>query len=327
MSYLPSKPGLLDRISTTVILVASLLLTPVLAAQEAQDAAKVREALATARDEGTPYHLRVDCTDKNGARNLEVFESGVAIWDDRAELRLDDDARVALLKILLRHEFSSLDVLYGGKKKAKEKATMAGAPMQIACRVTIEVAGVRKSSIQDNYGEQSPELFALATALLDHISPMVDEKSRTVDDLATGLQELAAGDLAPESFELRFVELPPKKGNRSTGAILHVARGVAKWRPYVPAQEFGTEETREVGGESFTELVRALHAAEPESLPVNLFSDNHLEIDVRILDQKKRLVARDFGRLSKDSLGEQQKRFDRLVEALETFRATVSEKK
>ncbi|HSR67744.1 MAG TPA: hypothetical protein VLU25_07370 [Acidobacteriota bacterium] len=276
------------------------------------------EVIGRVRQEAGPYYLRVDCTDERGARNLEVFPSGVAIWDQRVQLPLEDSERVELLGILLERGFAELKPLYGGKKESGE----GEGPLRISCQVELSVEERRKVSRQLADGEQSARLVPLAGVLLDRIAPLAQKRGVTADDLSDGLSKLSEGVLGLEALRLLFVDLP-EEGSQP-GQIMQVEKGKAWVRPYYPGRELGQESPLPLGDAQVSRLAKVLDRAMVSSMPVNLWAKGQIEVQVRILDHDKTLLARPFGRLTPQGLGELQQRFDRLVEDLRELRSRWS---
>ena len=268
-------------------------------------------ALEAARDAPAgPFRLRVDCADEEGFRSLEVFPSGVAIWNGRVQVQPAIAVRVALLETLIRRDFSSLEASYGGREGP---GSPQGA-LRIVCRVVVDIDGLHKSSVQLADGEQSPELGALAGELLDQVAPLA-AAGVIADDLGDGLAKVEAGTLAPETFALRFVQLPAPGGD-GTGSILRIEDGVLSRQPYAPGRAVGEAVTVDLEGSDLAALVAAIRKADPETLPVNLWSEGYLEIEVRVLQHRRTTMARPFSRLEGRQGSEPQQRFDRLVAAL-----------
>ena len=276
-----------------------------------QEAPGLVRALETARDApGGPFHLLVDCSDEEGFRGLEVFPRGVAVWNGRSQVEFPTAVRVALLETLIRRNFPSLEASYGGR----EEPGSPKAALRIICRVVLDIDGRHKSSLQFADGKQSPELGALAGELLDLAAPLA-ATGIVADDLSDGLAKVAAGTLAPETFGLRFVQLP-EPGSDGTGSILRVEDSVISRQPYAPGRSVGEAVKVDLEGGDFTALVSAIQKAGPETLPVNLWSEAYLEIGVSVLQHRRSIMARPFSRLSGQEGGEPQQRFDRLVAAL-----------
>ncbi|HVS62153.1 MAG TPA: hypothetical protein VMT85_01490 [Thermoanaerobaculia bacterium] len=258
------------------------------------------------------YRLRVDCDGERGVRRLEVFRSGAAIWELHTHVMLPVQTRVDLLHRLDEGGFVALEPRYGGKPEATKEPARA---LRIVCRIELELDGVRASSIQFADGEQSKALRSLANALLDAVAPLAASGTR-VDGLEQGLELLSRGDLLPEGFELRFVELPRPGTTTVPGTILRVEHRTATTRVYLPGVELGEPVSTELSDDAFRSLIGELVAANLQSLPVNLWAEDQLDLEVRVLGHQRSIQARPFSRLGSDTLGEAQRRFDRLVEAI-----------
>lgn len=323
-------------------LLTVLLLSPATAAAAgaAGDAAEppspevVTGALEQARAGETPFHLLVHCTDEKGNRSLEVFPGGVAIWTASTQVNLTAPERRALLDTLVEKGFATFEPSYGGKAvpesadrdvmSADEPAPQADSPdegsperaaLRVRCRVVFESGGVSKTSIQQAQGEQSPQLLGLAAALLDRVEPLATERGIGADDLQDGLAKVASGELAPETFSLRFVLLPPA-GSDAVGTIVRVERGVLTRRPYAPGRTLGDEESEDLDTERLGAVVKALRKAQVPAMPANLYAPHPIELEVKVLDHDRSVLARPFRGLSPEEKGATQKRFDTLVKAL-----------
>jgi hypothetical protein len=255
-------------------------------------------------DEPPPFHLIVHRTDENGQRSFELFPSGVAVWNRRAQITLPPAVRASLLEILRKKKFADLAPSYGGKGKPG----LEGAALRITCRVALELDGLEKTSVQQADGEQSAELAALADALLDRVEPLA-VNGMTADDLEDGLRKLAGGDLAPEVFRLRFLWLP----DDGDGEILLMRDGLESRKAYAPGRHIGEETTSKLTSDRLTAVIKALLAADVASLPVNLWSDELVEIEVAVFGYRTTVIGRDFSRLASDEESDAGKRFARLV--------------
>jgi hypothetical protein len=269
---------------------------------DTDDLAAALEAASAA--ESPRYHLIVHRTDEDGQRSFEVFPGGVAIWNHRAQITLPSAVRASLLGILLKGGFADMAPSYGGKRTPE----LREAALRVSCRVALELDGVEKRSVQQADGEQSAELAALADALLDLVEPLA-AKGVTADDLDDGLRKLAGGELAPEVFRLRFVWLPED----GDGEILSMRNGLESRKAYSPGRRIGDESVSELTSDRLTGTVEALLGADVASLPVNLWSAEHVELEVAVFGHRTSVIGRDFSRLASDEQSEAQKRFRRLI--------------
>jgi len=132
---------------------------------------------------------------------------------------------------------------------------------------------------------------------------------RGTHDLDDGLRKLAGGDLAAEVFRLRFVWLPED----GDGEILSMGDGLESRKAYSPGRRIGDETVSELNSDRLTAVVKVLLEADVASLPVNLWSAEHVELEVAVFGHRTVVIGRDFSRLASDKESDAGKRFARLV--------------
>ena len=278
------------------------------------DSKTLQAALQRAsRQAGSPYSLQVHCTDQKGHRAFMLFPGGIAIWEDSTQVGLTDVERSELLAKLLRRGFAAMAPMYGSGDEADE----SDVAFRVSCMVSVQIDGLEKSSAQQADGPQSAELKGLAADLLDQVEPLV-ANGLTAADLQDGLEKLASGVLAPEAFRLRLVDLPAA-GGAVTGSILRVAAGGVSRQAYAPGRELGTQSWLPLAHCRIQDLAMAIRAANLPALPANLWSGSYIELEVRVLNHAKTIIARSFARLKAKSPGEDQQRFDRLLDHLQAL--------
>ncbi|MGB5337363.1 MAG: hypothetical protein WBN07_17220, partial [Woeseiaceae bacterium] len=168
-------------------------------------------ALTAARaDSGVPFHLRVNCTERDSRRSLEVIRGSVAVWGNHWQVRLAAKDRAALIDMLLDADFAHFAPRYGEKPKADKQE----APLKVSCRIHVAVQEAKKTSIQLLDGEPSEQLLGLARQLLDRIEPLAADGVMAAD-LEDGLAKLADGALAPEVLRLRLLSLHESENGRA----------------------------------------------------------------------------------------------------------------
>ncbi len=274
----------------------------------AAEPASLTAALEDARtNPEKPFELRVDCTDQDGRRSLQVIQGTVAVWGNERQLLLTDDDRGKLLDTLIDAGFAGFEARYGETRKAEKQE----APLRVSCRVRVVLDGLEKSSVQVMDGEQSDELLGLARDLLDLVEPLADA-GVTADSIEDGLGKLAAGALAPEVLELRMVRLPDA-GTDPGGWILRIAGGQVSHQPYTPGSVVGYTETRDLSAEEVRGIVAALRESEFSTLPINVRATGLIEIELGVLGRRKTVAGRPTFRAAST---EAEARFKRLVEIL-----------
>lgn len=277
------------------------------------------ERLTRALADGGAYSLRVDCTGDDGARSLEIFEDGIAIFNGRLELALSQVERDEIARILATGGFATLGKEYGGKPKPER----AEAPARILCSIRVDIDGLSKQSRQFAGGEQSQRLLGLADDVLDSVEKLADARGTGAASLADGLEKVAAGELSPHALMLRVVHTPAD----GTGRIVEVADGQIRVQPYAPGERLGRVSVGRLNEPTLSELTGALRGARIAEMPNNLWFDSPLQLRASVLEHETALVARDFTRLGPDSLGEVQQRFDALVATIMALaqRSTAAE--
>ncbi len=301
-------PGaMVGRITVLAVTTVLVLAAPAIVAAGPPDG--IAGAIGEACRIGEPrFHLIVHRTDGAGERSLEVFPSGVGIWNRAVQITLSDEVRAALLGILHDRGFAAMAPSYGGQAKPGLKR----AALRVTCRVALELDGLERASAQLADGEQSAELAALADALLDLVEPLAGE-GVSAAGLSDGLRKLVDGRLAAETLRVRLVRLPEGGGE---GEILSIGAGVESRKAYAPGRRIGEERVATLRSERLAAIVKALLEADVASLPVNLWSAEHVEFEVGILNHRTSVIGRDFSRLSSEDHRTVRERFERLVGVL-----------
>jgi hypothetical protein len=264
-------------------------------------------------DPAIPFQLQVNCIDQKGIRSMQLFSGGATIWNRRTQIMLSARVRSELVETLISHRFSSLDDRYGGSERRKRTE----APAKMTCRIHAEIEGFKKSSVQQAGGEQSAQLAALATALLDQVEKHA-VSGVTPDSLQDALEKLDSGQLPPQVLQLRFVHLAEKGGN-TTGSIMQIRGGELSHQDYSPGNSVTSQVWNQLDPDHYPGLLAELQSTQLESLPGNLWSQNHVEIEIRVLGHKKVVIAKPFTRLKKGEQETAQQRFDALVRFLKNL--------
>ena len=277
-----------------------------------EDALKVVIERGT-RVPGTAFHLRVNCTDEKGIRGVELYSDGIAIWKNQTQIQVTASTRIELLEALRDKRFYNLADNYGGKQRPER--TKVG--FKIACEIWLEIGGIQKQSVQQADGEQSARLKSLAATLLDRLEPLV-KKGVSARDLEDGLFKLQKNELSAQSFRLRLIELPPNSSS-SNGFILRILDGFASRQDYSPGKKAGSQIQESISYCSLEQLTSAILAADMATMPVNLWSDTQIQLEVEVLGHKKSIQARAFSRLKGKAMSIEQQKFDRLMVTLRSF--------
>lgn len=266
--------------------------------------AALAEALAARPDR--ELRIATDCRSESGFVSAVIYGHGVAIWDRRAQTRLEQREIPRLLEAFRTHDFAGMRELYGG---AADPAPHTEVGLELICRVEVARGKLVKQVVQLSEGRQHAPLFALAEEILDAVAA---ERGRGVGaaSLAEGLAKLSAGELAPEVLELRFLEQAERPGEGGESRQWTLRGGQLADGSGEPSAE------RFLESEEIATLARELVAAEVESWPGNLFSDTYIDFSVAVLSHEKNVQARTFAGMDDSTHGEHQRRFERMLTQL-----------
>lgn len=306
------------------------------AATPASDASAedLRAALAEAVADpasAAPFHLLVECRPRDGGamRSLEVFDSGVAIWEGRRQFTLDRNRRAAILATFEEAGFAAFEPVYGGRSTPREEVSEdppGAAVVTVICRVSLVLGEAGKQSAQLEKGEQFEALRSLAEGLLE-ICEAPARLGVSAADLAEGLELLARGRLAPETFSLVLHRKPaagaPGQEAAGGGLLLRIHGTAVTTQPYDPVAGYGEPTVLTLSPAETRRLAGDLAAAAPDDLPANLWARDYTDLTLRVLDHRRSLQARQFAGMTPTSKGEAQSRFDRIVAALENLHTDV----
>ena len=279
------------------------------ATAEDAGAERLRRGLAeSSRAPGswTAMRLAVECQDEGGMRSLEVFDNGVAIWNNSRQFELPLTDVAHLLGLLEQADFPGFAPVYGGKKKAPP--TGASATM-VTCRIQFELDGVKKESVQLYKGKQSAAMKALADSILEYCRN-VGEAGLATADLQDGLEKLAAGQLAPEALTVMLHRKPARRSEGADGFLFRLAGPRVTTRAFEPGQGYGDTLAIELGSAEVEDLAQSLADASPGELPANLWADDYTDLSIQVLNHRKSVQARQFARLSPSTHGQRQVNFD-----------------
>lgn len=284
----------------------------------------VAAALARALDQGWgELHLTVECQRAEGGfEAVEVFGSGVGIWDGKRQFELHRDQVAALLAALRDAEFGALREVYGGRDDPRVPPRDEAAALRVTCRIVLRLDGVARQSAQLDRGRQSEELRELAHRLLD-LCRAPAATGVTAADLAAGLGKVAAGELAPESLEL-LVHRRPEQGGPGAGWLLRLAGRRATSREIEDGGGFGDPVRLDLAQDELAALARLLVDQGVADLPINLYADHYTDLVVKVLDREARIQARRFAGMTPATHGAKQERFDRIWHELAQLHRRVS---
>jgi hypothetical protein len=267
--------------------------------------------------------LLAQCQVERSLPSAEIFGSGIGIWRERVQFRLPPEQISAQLEAISESGFSGWPASFGGKRDLESGGEP---PPRVTCRVKLDLDGHHKQVVQFSYGEQSPELVALARGILG-VCEGAAESGVDAESLDDGLTKLATGELDPVTLQVIVNRKAPLSPRESGGAgwLLRIEKGQATTRDHTREGGYGQPVGRAVDDETLAGLTKALRRADLASLPPNLYAELYTDVVVSVLDRRAQVQARRFEGMTPETHGDEQKRFDQLLEALESLRDNLLE--
>jgi hypothetical protein len=247
---------------------------------------------------------------------VEVFGSGVAIWNGRRQFAIGPAHVRAVLAALDAERFLDLRDVYGGRsarEPGQPRVPDEHPAAEITCRVGLTLAGHRKEVAQLAVGEQSAALRRLAGTIL----AICEEPARTgveAAGLGDGLAKVADGRLAPEVLRVTFQRRPERASSGEAGFVLDLKGAVATSRRTGGAG--GGERALALPAGDLASLAAALAMADPASLPANLWAADYTDLTIQVLGHRRVIQARRFAAMTAATHGDRQRAFDEICRRL-----------
>jgi hypothetical protein len=283
---------------------------------DSREAQAMSEALSRAIGRGwDSLHLVTRCPPSARLDSVEVFGSGVGVWNSSRQFEMPRETIRRILSLLRDAGFATMPSSPGGGQRSKEEGPTLPRPgTEVTCQISLELDGLEKTVVQLRKGEQSEDLRELAAALLalsrDHA-----QRGITPTGLADALARVASGELAPELLSVS-AQRRPMAGQEGRGWLLAVRRQHAEARPFTPGEGFGEARQASLDAQEIRALAELLTRDGLPKMPRNLWSDVYTDLEVTVMRWGKSIQARQFDGLKPDALRDQQKAFDHIVDRL-----------
>jgi hypothetical protein len=259
-----------------------------------------------------------DCQDKtNLPRSIRLYGNGVGIWNHQRQFAVPRERLLGLLSELDRARFSRMRETFEADEGEGEEEEM-----ETSCRVQAGLDGTEKQALQISEEEEESALKALADRVLA-VGEELGPSGMAVGSLQEGLEKVARGELAPEALTVQLLRQPENLRSGETGWMLRVEGGEARLSLISPDTGWSQPRRVRLSAAEVADLARSVAAARPEELPVNLYSRWYQSLEIGVLNRTKSIQARQFARMTAETHGEKQERFDRFVAVLEALEARV----
>lgn len=299
--------------------------TPVRAGEHLEEESRTpageafERALDAALKRGTWSDLWIDsdCQDKtNLPRSIRLYGNGVGIWDGRRQFAVSRESLLGLLSELDRARFSRM------RESVEEDEGEGEEEMEMTCRVQVALDGTEKQAQVILEGDRPPALKILADRILA-VGEEPGPSGSAAESLEDGLGKVARGELAPEVLTVQLLRQPENLRSGETGWMLRVEGAEARLSQISPDTGWSQPRRIRLSAAEVADLANALAAARPADLPGNLYSPWYQSLEIGVLSRTKSIQARQFARMTAETHGEKQERFDRLVAVLEALEARV----
>jgi len=273
-------------------------------------------ALSRAIDSGwQSLHLVTRCPSSRQTDSLEVFGTGVAVWNSSRQFEMPAATIRQVLAVLKDAGFASMPAAFGGETEPVEEAPEVPRPgAEVTCQISVELDGHEKTVVQLREGDQSRRLADLATAVLD-LARSHARQGVSPTGLQDALARLATGELAPQLLGLS-VHLKTLDGDPGGGWMLAIRGQHAEARSFAAGAGYGEARRVLLDAEEIRTLARRLVRGGVAALPANLWAQTYTDLDVSVMRWRKSIQARQFDGMEPGDLGDQQKAFDALIEGV-----------
>ena len=250
--------------------------------------------------------VRVDWVRSGVMTTAEVYGSGAAIYDDRIAAHLSGSDLRAIVRAIEQSRFAAMPSRFG--EADSDFMKMQG-------RVAVDIDRIGKSVVQIEQGPQSEPLAILAAEIIT-VAERASRGGVTVDNLANALSRLASGAIPPETIRLTVQRRDDRPTPTERGFLLRLRGREAVARAFTNVSGYGPPRRLILTDAESAQLVSAIRATDPATLPENLYAPMYTDFRVEILGRSRDLQARTYSGVTPTTHGARQAAFDALIDRL-----------
>lgn len=241
--------------------------------------------------------IEAECAQDDVLRSAAVFGSGFGIWDSREQVVIARDQIRALLEEFGRVDFPAMQDFYGRESETQGIAKQGQGRPRVVCRVSLGLPGHRKEVVQMASGGQSQELRTLALRVLD-VARLAGGERVGAESLQDGLRKIAEGVLVPQALRVvvNRLQLAGVETDKP-GFILQLDGHNVEIRDMTVAGGYVDPVYAIISDEEVTAIARVLAANNAGTLPINLWSDQYVDLHLEVLSHKLAIQGDRFARL------------------------------
>lgn len=279
------------------------------------DVPEVRARLARLLETGGSIEaarVEVSCLDESRFRRVELFGSGIGIWDRAGQFPVSQGEFRRILGFIQESDFAT-------RPPATESSEFSEPDfaLKILCSVSLDIADASHTEQQLNKEKRKEELYRLADRILDECEGLASTALRPAS-FEEALDLLAAGRLAPQTFSLVLHRKPlvgrSKEGD--TGLLLRLNGPELRVQQFHPGTGYSEATGRRLDASEVHQLAERLRSMHIDSFPANLYADEYMDLSFHLLRWQKKVQAQRFSGMTRSTNGPRQVQFDELVEAL-----------
>ncbi len=252
-----------------------------------------------------------------GSTSVKAWGTGVGVWQHRTQFSLSRGQVISLLKILASAKVGAM--VPPGTPGDDD----GDSPLRVLGELSVTAGSESKSLYQLTKGEQSESLRQVVLAILD----FCEKPARTGVTLASmpeGLQKLAAGTLAPETFDATVQRREDPKGPNAGESWLLRIDGLHVTDRLMPkGQAPPAPKALGLPRADFLRLARVIADNDPVSLPRNVYASAYTDMRIEVLGEERIIPARAYLDVTHETHGEKQLAFDRLYEVFRALHERV----
>ena len=246
-----------------------------------------------------------------------IYGNGVAVWNNRVQIRLGDQRVTRILAAFDAAHFESMPQGKEGERLRRRASIRAGDYV----REVIETWEGEQE--REEKHEKESGLEKLVDTVFTIVTPLAKKGGQPAASLAEGLKDVASGKLAPEALSVVLLVKPEAgRSERHDGYLLRIEDGFASFSRYAD-QGFSSPTRIKLSESQAREIASRLLSFDPETFPINLYAADYTDLTVTVLNRRKNVLARQFTGMTPTKFGERQTRFASLIAWLEETRGTL----
>ncbi len=249
------------------------------------------------------------------ATTARVFGDGVGVWQGEAQFERPRSRVLEILELLRKARFGSMPDRFGEDEEGeKDKGP------RLRGQLEVRAGAARKTTVQLVNGDQSKAFAKLVETILRICEGPAGTGVRAAS-LDDGLRLVAAGRLSPRVLEAAVQRRPDPPG--TSGWTLRIEGRDARLERSAAGRPPAAGPARALSELEFHDFAVLLAGAEPATLPQSLYAESYTDLTLQVMKYTRTIAGRKFRGMTRETHGERQKAFDRIVSAFDALHARL----